>query len=195
MDMDHLKFMRYHNNYGNVCIDSNGSLSWHRSRPRPLSQAYTNKAFRSQYMLSRPVMHDSDSRIGIDFGISHIPTVIGISKIKLGWNWNRNRNHGFKPWNRNRNQRFRLVYFIPLELISYHVIMYLKWMVLSLSLCHFSYNNGGIGTGIGIKEFWLESEWNQGFIPGIEIGIRNLKNAGIGTGIKTCPESCITGPD
>ena len=34
----------------------------------------------------------------------------------------------------------------------------------------------------GIKEFFA----------GIGIGIRDLKNAGIG--IKICPESCITGP-
>ncbi len=56
------------------------------------------------------VMHDSDSGIGIDSGISHISAGIGIgigiNKIKLGWNRNRNRNQGLRPWNRNRNQKF-----------------------------------------------------------------------------------------
>ena len=42
--------------------------------------------------------------------------------------------------------------------------------------------SAGIQIGTGIRDFFAG------------IGIRDLKNAGIGigTGIKTCPESCIT---
>ncbi len=56
------------------------------------------------------VMHDSDSGIGIDSGISPIfagiGTGIGITDFKRYWNRNRNRNQRMWSWNRNRNQEF-----------------------------------------------------------------------------------------
>ncbi len=45
--------------------------------------------------------------------------------------------------------------------------------------------------GIGIKKIKLCWNRNQRVFPGIRIGIRNFKNAGIG--IKMFPESCIIG--
>ncbi len=63
-------------------------------------------------------MHDSNSIIGINSGISHISAGIGIgigiNKIKLGWNQNRNRNKGLRPWNRNRNEGFQ----IPIKVLG-----------------------------------------------------------------------------
>ena len=62
--------------------------------------------------MCHPVMHDSDSGIGIDSGMTPffagIGIGIGIKKTKFCWNRNRNRNQAFYPWNRNRNQGFWL---------------------------------------------------------------------------------------
>ncbi len=50
----------------------------------------------TKIVLCSPVMHDSDSGIGIDFGISPILAGIGIGTgirdFKMYWNRNRNRN-------------------------------------------------------------------------------------------------------
>ncbi len=53
-------------------------------------------------VLRKPVMHDSDSGIGIDSGITPIFTGIriGIKNIKKLWNLNRNQEY--------RNQAFRV---------------------------------------------------------------------------------------
>ncbi len=47
-------------------------------------------------------MHDYDSGIGINFGISPISAGIGIRDFKRYWNQNRNWNQRIWSWNRNQ---------------------------------------------------------------------------------------------
>ncbi len=82
------------------------------------------------------VMHDSDSGIGIDSGITQVCTGIGINKIKL-------------CWNRNRNQGFLYFYFMSFLHIG-GIGIGIKKFLLELELGWNQRTLTGIGIGIRI---------------------------------------------
>ena len=114
------------------------------------------------------------------FEMSYGVSILGVP-VMLDSDKNLLRNHSVLGWNRNRNQENQVV--LESELESYIEALESE-------------------SDLRLANQQLESknvDWNRNrsgirdFFSGIGIRIRNVENAGIGIGIKLCPEPCITG--
>ena len=121
-------------------------------------------------------MHDSDSGIEIDSGISTIFAGIGtgirIRDFKRYWNRNRNRNQRIWSWNRNRNPGYlNLVTSLSYQYrdrttnLNYWITIQYHGEVLLTSWNRNRNRNQGLRAGIGMEsvDFLLESEPESDF--------------------------------